>query len=235
MIKAMITQPHSRNNEFSILRNITIVNDNCLETIQTGAHRISNQSHVLIYMHQFYKMGNMFTVAESLPRHRSHDPISATARGARALVTSAWAMGEPPRRVDLERRCGRSPTYSVGRHLNSSSTTAVSGRELELGNHGPWCLKCRWRCPDWIGLRPWCRRWHPGSTVVPRLNPSGGQGARGPLAELAGHYRSSSSSSSSTNKQSKKGTPCRHRPYVITELFRRWGSGDDKAGEGRRD
>jgi hypothetical protein len=33
MIKAMINQPHPWNNEFSMFENITIVNDNCLETV----------------------------------------------------------------------------------------------------------------------------------------------------------------------------------------------------------
>jgi hypothetical protein len=32
----------------------------------------------------------------------------------------------------------------------------------------------------------------------------------------------------------KKTTPCHCRPRAITGLFRRWGSGGGKAGEGRR-
>jgi hypothetical protein len=55
--------------------------------------------------------------------------------------------------------------------------------------------------------------------AVPRLNPSGGQGTRGPSAELAGRHR-------------KKGMSYHHRPRVITGLFRRQGSSGGKAGEG---
>jgi hypothetical protein len=44
---------------------------------------IKSASLVLIYEHQFYKMGNRLIVVESSPRHGSRDPISATARGAR--------------------------------------------------------------------------------------------------------------------------------------------------------
>jgi hypothetical protein len=45
---------------------------------------MESATHVLIYGHQFYKMDNRLTVAESSSRHGSHDPINTTARGARA-------------------------------------------------------------------------------------------------------------------------------------------------------
>jgi hypothetical protein len=84
MIKTMTTQPHPRNNESSILGNITIVNDSWLETPETGAHGIGNQSPMLIYEHQFCKMDNRLTAVKSSPTHGSRDSISAAARGARA-------------------------------------------------------------------------------------------------------------------------------------------------------
>jgi hypothetical protein len=45
---------------------------------------IESTTLVLIYEHQFYKIGNRLTITESSSRHRSCDPISIIARGARA-------------------------------------------------------------------------------------------------------------------------------------------------------
>jgi hypothetical protein len=121
------------------------------------------------------------------------------------------------------------------------STTANPG----IGGHGPWCLKCWWRHHNWISPGPNvsaapARLDRPRALVsvaaAPRLNPGGGQGAGGPLAELAGHHGSSLSSSSSTNEQRNNRKKQRlAAALAITGLFQRRGSGSGKAGEGQHD
>jgi hypothetical protein len=70
--------------------------------------------------------------------------------------------------------------------------------------------------------------------AAPRLNPGGGQGAGGPLAELAGHHGSSLSSSSSTNEQRNNRKKQRlAAALAITGLFQRRGSGSGRGGAAR--
>jgi hypothetical protein len=147
----------------------------------------------------WYMSTNSARWATGLQPLSPRQDTGVVARGARAWcpVLGQWMSV-------VDRRCTLPGTIS-----DSSSTTAVGGRELDVGNHGPWCLKCRRQRQSWIG---------PGSHVLvaaPRLDRpralvsaaarwvGGGATANPwwPPTELASRHKSFLSSSSSANKR----------------------------------